>query len=107
MEYFLGLCDYDTVNRWRLCSTELEELRPRDCILDYALEESNARVHRRFCDMSILAFYAEQCNCLDLGHRKLYSVIGRYILLLPPDFGVRNRMCFKLLFHFALIKKCS
>lgn len=49
--------------KWRLCSTELENLRPVDCIFNEETIRPGVRVHRKLCDVSSLAYYAESCNC--------------------------------------------
>lgn len=54
----------------------LEKQRPEKCTLKIK-DFYNTRVHRRLCDFSILAPFAEQCNCsLSLLDKTLYKVTG-------------------------------
>ncbi|KAB0800724.1 hypothetical protein PPYR_06463, partial [Photinus pyralis] len=64
-EYFLGLCDAETLRKWNFCSADLAKERPYECTFDIDIEKSDnpSRVHRRLCDITGLAFHGELCNC--------------------------------------------
>lgn len=75
-EYFLGLCDIDTLTQWDWCGRALEKQRPKECA---GFEDmARSRVHRRLCDINSIAYYAKNCDCsVSLGHDKLYEVTGK------------------------------
>ncbi|XP_018333748.1 uncharacterized protein LOC108742893 [Agrilus planipennis] len=87
-EYFLGVCDLDTIYKWRLCSVALEKRRPRDCRFrkeGIEVTDVGARVHRRLCDVTGLSFHADHCNCkATLGNQKLRPVAGFPTCFLSP-----------------------
>ncbi|XP_065156712.1 uncharacterized protein [Atheta coriaria] len=83
-EYFLGLCDDDTLNKWSFCAASLQRKRADDCNF-YTKNMYNTRVHRRLCDLTLLALNAPQCDCSnDLSDSKLYKVQGFPTCFKPP-----------------------
>ncbi|XP_017774464.1 PREDICTED: uncharacterized protein LOC108561162 [Nicrophorus vespilloides] len=75
-EYFLGLCDDDTLSRWSFCPSNLQEKRSADCDLR-TNNMYGTRVHRRLCDVTLLSLKAQQCDCnSDLSDSKLFKVQG-------------------------------
>ncbi|KAK4881551.1 hypothetical protein RN001_004870 [Aquatica leii] len=86
-EYFLGLCDTETLRKWKFCSADLEKERPNECIFKENTEFSDnpSRVHRRLCDVTGLAFHAELCNCAkEIDGNKLLRVTGFPTCFLSP-----------------------
>ncbi|KAF5299137.1 hypothetical protein FQA39_LY02310 [Lamprigera yunnana] len=84
-EYFLGLCDTETLHKWKLCSAQLKKQRPYECTFQKRSEPNGpSRIHRRLCNITELAFYADFCNCnKKVGGQKLYNVTGFPTCFLP------------------------
>lgn len=58
----------------------LEDLRPDDCTFNSDFIENGIRVHRKLCDISNLAYYAEPCGCdTTLADRVKYKVSGQSV----------------------------
>ncbi|XP_066599464.1 uncharacterized protein [Prorops nasuta] len=64
-EFFIGSCSCSTLHLWNFCSENLKKKRNASCIFAEAnpLSDTNARVHRRFCDIGLLKENAPECNC--------------------------------------------
>lgn len=80
IEFFLGICDCETLRSWTLCSPELQKIRKKDCIFSEATPNANtsARVHRRVCDINFLK-YQKICKCsLSLADQKLHKTEGNF-----------------------------
>ncbi|GJQ77135.1 hypothetical protein Trydic_g23702 [Trypoxylus dichotomus] len=75
-DYFVGICDAESLKKWKLCPVPVELKRPEDCVFEKDLQQS-ARVHRRLCDLSELTNFASRCNCDALFRgEKLVNVVG-------------------------------
>ncbi|KAK1133457.1 hypothetical protein K0M31_011264 [Melipona bicolor] len=87
-EFFLGICPCLTLHIWDLCSPELTRLRKTDCSFKEATPHSNtnARVHRRLCDITWLVENASSCNCSSLlaSRGRLYETKGFPTCFLNP-----------------------
>ncbi|KAF5307293.1 hypothetical protein FQR65_LT07009 [Abscondita terminalis] len=86
-EYFLGLCDSDTIRKWKFCSADLEKERPYECVFkeNTLFSDHPSRVHRRLCDVTGLAFHGDMCDCnQEIDGRKLLRVAGFPTCFLPP-----------------------
>ncbi|XP_024942683.1 uncharacterized protein LOC107269608 isoform X4 [Cephus cinctus] len=78
-EFFLGLCTCETLRSWNLCSSNLANVRKSECTFAEAIATANtsARVHRRFCDVTLLANEAQVCNCtVPMAGEQLYRTEG-------------------------------
>lgn len=76
-EYFLGICELEVVEKWKLCSDVLEGVRPKDCSFKNVTVARGVRVHRRLCDLSNIAYYGQPCRCdLVLANRPMFKVTG-------------------------------
>nr|XP_034188456.1 uncharacterized protein LOC117608051 isoform X5 [Osmia lignaria] len=86
-EFFLGICPCFTLHTWNLCSFELTSQRKGDCTFNEATPHSNtsARVHRRFCDVTLLVENATNCNCsITIAGQALYKTKGFPTCFLNP-----------------------
>lgn len=76
VNYFIGLCDIDTLVKWTFCSAMLEKERPDKCRFKES-DAYEARVHRRLCDFTIMTTYTERCQCSGyVSGEKLFEVTG-------------------------------
>lgn len=89
-EYFLGICQCETLMKWKFCSSELSENRHEDCVFQKLENEKPSRVHRRFCDLTrISELNNNSCDCnQSLFGKRLIKVEGFptcYLPLLPKS----------------------
>ncbi|KAL3276389.1 hypothetical protein HHI36_011773 [Cryptolaemus montrouzieri] len=73
--FYLGMCDHETMKTWQFCSPELSMHRTRECRLNIE-HNQNSRVHRRFCDIHYINLTQRPCNCSTLLDTTLYKVKG-------------------------------
>lgn len=76
--FYIGMCDHDTMKSWQFCSSELAINRRNDCTLNVELGEFS-RVHRRFCDIHYITLTQKPCNCSPMLDTNLYKVNGVYV----------------------------
>lgn len=98
-DYFLGLCNLDVLLKWRYCSSILQQQIPDKCTLRMDSEMLSTRVHRRLCDFSILAPFAEQCDCTasEDMETELLRVTG-----FQNRFEYKNILQYRIIFVFRI-----
>ncbi|XP_014243444.1 uncharacterized protein LOC106663261 isoform X2 [Cimex lectularius] len=79
VELYLGTCSCQTMKQWEFCSRPLRNLRPYECSFQEKGEDfttHKSRVHRRLCDLTVMA-EINSCNCRKkLSQRTLYPIEG-------------------------------
>lgn len=86
-EYFLGICQCETLVKWKLCSPELTETRKEDCEFQRNRKLKVSKVHRRFCDLKrISEMLNATCDCSQkLFGKQMLNVVGFPTCYLPSQ----------------------